>query len=82
MFLPSSRWPRGSVNMKSIEMVAILVAPCDVQHFPWGRFGHHRTPPPRKGKQFRLRSFDPALVLKTDRLHFAMDDGGLCPSTL
>ena len=24
---------------------------------------------PRKGKKFRLRSFDPALVRKTDRLH-------------
>ena len=26
--------------------------------------------PPRKGQKFRPRSFDPALVLKTDRLHF------------
>ena len=66
--LPSSRWPRGTINMQSIELVAILVAPCDFQNLCWGPI---RAPQdPRKGEMFRLRSFDPALVLKTDRLHF------------
>ena len=44
IFRPSSRWPRGTVNMQSIEMVAIWVAACDFRNSFGGRFGHPRTP--------------------------------------
>ena len=42
-FLPSSRWPRDTVNMQSIELVAILVAPFDLQNFFWGPGEHTRS---------------------------------------
>ena len=42
--LPSSRWPRDTVNMQSIELVAILVAPSDLQNFFPGAAASARGP--------------------------------------
>ena len=69
MFLLSSRWSRGTVKKKGFELATTLVTTSDFQNcFP----GALRAPeePPGRGKTFRLRSFDPALVLKTESLHF------------
>ena len=42
-FLPSSRWPRDTVNMQSIELVAILVGLSDFQTFSWCPCEHPRS---------------------------------------
>ena len=43
MFRTFSRWPRGTVNMQSIELVAILVATSDLQNFLWSPCEHPRS---------------------------------------
>ena len=42
-FLLPSRWPRGTVNMHSIELVAILVATSALKTCSWGPCEHPRS---------------------------------------
>ncbi len=73
-FLSSSRWPRGTVNMESIELVAIWVGPSGLQNFFLGPCRAPRGPPGR-GKKLRARSFVAALGRQTERPHIY---NGLC----
>ena len=53
-FLPSSRWPRDTVNMQSIELVAISVAPFDLQNFFLGPLRAPEDPPGRGKTPYSL----------------------------
>ena len=80
-FLPSSMRPRDTVNMQSIELVAIFVAPCDFQNFFWGPLRAPQDPPGRGKSSVHAPSVDRSSSKQIDCI-FAMDYGALGPPTL
>ena len=81
MFLASSRWARDTVNMQSIEQVAILVAPSDFQNFFLGPL---RAPedPPGRGKSSVFAPSIPRSSAKQIDCIFTMDYVALCIPTV
>ena len=71
-FLPSSRWPRDTVEMKGFELAATLVATSDFQNFFWGPW---RAPgdPPGRGKRSVFAPSLGARLAEQDPFIFARD---------
>ena len=80
-FLPSWMRPRDTVNMQSIELVAIFVAPCDFQNFFGGPLRAPQDPPGRGKSSVHAPSVDRSSSKQIDCI-FAMDYGALGPPTL
>ena len=77
-FQPSSRWSRDTVNMKSIELVAILVATSDFQNFFLGPLRAPKEPPGSGNSSVHAPS-SPRSSSKQNDCIFTMDSGALCP---
>ena len=71
-FLPSSRWPRDTVNMQSIELVAILVGLSYCQNFFLGPLGAPKEPP-GSGKSSVHAPSSPRSSSKQNDCIFTMD---------